>query len=132
MIDVRYENGMHYTCHDFSKIDFNAFILEGVAQLRVDPFIWHEGLYGKLKRHCVRRGKDLSVKSDKSGQVTVEDLKETACYILECENTNIFIFENGGVAMLKNYDPSSVWFCRPDWEGQDKIKAMKKGNGKKS
>jgi hypothetical protein len=132
MIDARYANGMHYTCHEWHKIDFGAFVLDGLSSLRVDPFTWNEAAHGKPLQHCCRRGKKMSVASGQPNPNPEDPAQVVSCYILDCEKVKVFVFDSGGVAILTEYDPSSFWFSSPDWDGQAKIKEAqkKKKNGK--
>lgn len=114
MIHARYENGLDYTCHDWSKIDLSAFKIEGLADLRVDPFRLHFVAHGKPIRHFLRNGLQVSIKA--AGEAKEGEEVPSAkihCYVLETDLWKIFVFSNGSMAILKDWDAGSAWFCEP-------------------
>jgi hypothetical protein len=115
MIEARYKNGVVYTCHEWDKFDLAAMPLnEGLDNLRVDPFTLHFIAHGKPLRHFMRNGLKVNVgaiASDKEGKVL--PASKIYCYVLETSLWKIFVFSNGGISVLRDWDPTSVWFSAP-------------------
>jgi hypothetical protein len=114
MIAARYSNGLTYTCHDWPKLDLDAMKLDGLEDLRVDPFRLHFLAHGKPIRHFMRRGKQVSVAAvaaTKEGEEVPG--KDIYCYVLETELWKIFVFDSGAMAILKDWDEGSAWFSSP-------------------
>lgn len=114
MIDARYKNGLTYTCHDWEKLDFETFKLEGLEDLRVDPFRLHFIAHGTPVRHFLRRGKQVAIKALAAAKEGEEvPTKDIYCYVLETTLWKIFVFSNGGLAILRDWDERSAWFDSP-------------------
>lgn len=116
MIEARYKNGVTYTCHKWEELDLAAMPLnDGLDNLRVDPFTLHFIAHGKPLRHFMRNGLKVNVGaivSDKDGNVT--PTAKIYCYVLETTLWKIFVFSNGGLCILRDWDPTSVWFRTPE------------------
>ena len=114
MIDARYKNGLTYTCHEWEKLDFDAFKLEGLEDLRVDPFRLHFIAHGTPIKHFLRRGKQVAIKAIAEAKNGAEvPCRDTFCYVLETNLWKIFVFSNGGMAILREWDEASAWFNSP-------------------
>jgi hypothetical protein len=115
MISARYKNGLCYTCHEWDKLDLSAMPLnDGLDNLRVDPFTLHFIAHGLPIRQFMRNGLQTTIgaieAAKESGEVPA---KHIYCYVLETTLWKIFVFSNGGMAILRDWDPTSVWFKAP-------------------
>ena len=116
MIEARYNNGAFYSCHEWEKLDLAAMPLDdNLISLRVDPFTLHLKSHGKPLRHFMRN--TLKFSAGAAGSVREGEIapaSKTYCYVLETTLWKIFVFSNGGLSILRDWDPTSVFFKAPE------------------